>query len=193
MSGAISIPFAFIAVLSQGHQKRDFALLAFCALWVFAIRLAWKNYQMLEKEKPKFKLSCSKDITGCAVLNENHSLKFFRLLVETDCVNGIENCLGHLIKIEKDGVIIYDHDARELPFAPAESVDSLAKTIFPATPYYLDVLVGYLHHGHIAFATKDHCSPKDIKGEYIFRNIGEYNLTVGVSGKVSSRIIVDRD
>jgi len=53
MSGAISIPFAFGAFFSNGHQKRNFAGLAFVALWVFAIGVARKNYQILEVQKPK--------------------------------------------------------------------------------------------------------------------------------------------
>lgn len=51
MSGAISIPFAFAALFSEGHPRRYFALLAFVALWVFVIRVVWKNYQMLEANK----------------------------------------------------------------------------------------------------------------------------------------------
>lgn len=53
MSGGFSIPFAFAALFTEGHPKRYFAFLAFIALWVFAIRLAWKNYQIMVIEKPK--------------------------------------------------------------------------------------------------------------------------------------------
>jgi hypothetical protein len=57
MSGAISIPLGIIALFEQGHERRFFALTAFCALGVCAIRLAWMNHQLNEKQKPKFKLS----------------------------------------------------------------------------------------------------------------------------------------
>lgn len=53
MSGGLSIPFAFAALFTEGHPKRYFAALAFVALWVFAIRLAWKNYQIMVIEKQK--------------------------------------------------------------------------------------------------------------------------------------------
>jgi hypothetical protein len=51
MSGGLSIPFAFAALFSQGHQKSVFALLAFFALLVFAVRVTWNNYKMLETQK----------------------------------------------------------------------------------------------------------------------------------------------
>ena len=139
--------------------------------------------KMIEKQKPKFKLSCSKDINGCAIENPDGSMKFFRLQVETDCVDGIENCKGHLIKIEKDGAIVYDHDAIELPFARANEPDCLAKTIFPGIPYFLDVLVTYNRVHAVNFATKGHFPAFDQKREYIFGSNGEYILTVGVSGE----------
>ncbi|HXR05354.1 MAG TPA: hypothetical protein VN836_11675 [Verrucomicrobiae bacterium] len=46
MSGAISIPLTFLALILPGAQPKElFVALAFIALWVFAIRAAWKNYQ----------------------------------------------------------------------------------------------------------------------------------------------------
>lgn len=139
--------------------------------------------KLIEKQKPKFKLSCRKDINGCAIENPDGSMKFFRLQVETDCVNGIKECKGHLIKIEKDGVTVYDHDAIELPFARAHEPDCLAKTISPNVPYFLDVLVTYNPVHVVNFATKGHSPATNEKREYIFANKGEYILTVSVSGK----------
>jgi len=49
MSGGLSIPFAIAALTYQGHERRIFILLAFCALVVFAIRVVWKNYTLMEK------------------------------------------------------------------------------------------------------------------------------------------------
>ena len=50
MSGGLSIPFAIAALNYQGHERRIFILLAFCALVVFAIRVVWKNYTLMEKQ-----------------------------------------------------------------------------------------------------------------------------------------------
>jgi hypothetical protein len=52
MSGAISIPLAFVALLTNWHPKLYFAVLAFVGLFYTTIRLAWKNYQLLAIEKP---------------------------------------------------------------------------------------------------------------------------------------------
>lgn len=147
------------------------------------LELHKKLQNEIERNAPKFKLSCRKDITGCAIENPDGSMKFFRMQVETDCVNGIENCKGHLIRIEKDGKVVYDHDARELPFARADEPDSLAKTISPNVPYFLDVLVTYHRVDKVHFATKGHSPALNEKREYIFENRGEYILTVSVSGK----------
>jgi hypothetical protein len=177
MSGAISIPLAFLAVIFGGKAGFWFGVLAFVALWVLAIRLAWRNY-------PKIRLSCNKDIQGCAVLNDEGNWKLLRLLVETDCVTEIENCLGHLTKIEKGGVVVFEHESRELPFAPSETEDSLSKMLFQDTPYFLDILAIHTPRNLIFIATKGKNSPAtDNKKRYIFSEMGEYVLTVSVSGK----------
>ena len=53
MSGTISIPFAFVALFTEGHPRKYFTFLAFGALLYFAIRVAWKNYQVLVIQKPE--------------------------------------------------------------------------------------------------------------------------------------------
>lgn len=53
MSSTTSIPLAFFALFSNGnHQKWWFALLAIVALWVFAIRVVLKNYQLSRNGLP---------------------------------------------------------------------------------------------------------------------------------------------
>lgn len=88
--------------------------------------------------------------------------------------------------------IIYDHDIRELPFAPAERDDCLAKTISPNISYPLDVLVIYnvVHaiffgtsQNAVNFATKGHCAALDQNRKYVFDSEGDYILHVSVSGK----------
>jgi hypothetical protein len=182
MSGATSIPLAFIALLQQGHERRFFALLAFCALWVCVIKLAWMNYQLLEKQKPKFRLSCGKDIIGCNVPSLNGSMQFFRLCVEAQGQNEIKNCRGHLIKIEKDGNVVFGHDSLILTFARAEDPDTLAKTLHPNIPEFLDVLctVNVVHT--VCTADKNRTPALDQNRDYVFSLTGDYILTVAVSG-----------
>jgi hypothetical protein len=184
MSGGLSVPFALAGLYYQGHDGRKYVILAFVALTIFSLRVVWTNYQLLEKQKGKFTLFCSKDIASCAVPNAGNTMRYFRMVVETDCINEIEHCVGHLIKIEKDAVIVYDHDPRELPFAPAERNDCLAKTISPNIPYHLDVLCTINHVNRVFIATQGQpCDALNRKGEYIFADNGEYILHVSVSGK----------
>lgn len=57
MSGGLTVPFTIAAFYFQGHDRRLFVFLAFGALVVFAFRLMWTNYQLLEKLKTN-KLPC---------------------------------------------------------------------------------------------------------------------------------------
>lgn len=185
MSGAISIPLAFIALLLPGNERKIFAVLAFCALWALVIRMGWKNYQLLEKQKPKFKLACSKDIPGCTAPNHDHTWTYLRILATTETIVGIEGCLVHLTKIEKDGVVVFDHESRELPFAPSEDADSLAKTLSHGVQYYLDVFGIHWPRSTIFIAAANGRTifEKNKNGQYIFQDNGEYIVTVNVSGK----------
>lgn len=198
MSGFASIPLNFFALFSSGtHEKWWFALLGITTLWICIFIMAYKNY-------PKFKLACSREIAGCAVPNNAKQVRFFRMLVETKCVNGIENCLGHLAKIEKEGAVLFEHDFPELPFAKAEEPDCLAKRILPDNHYWLDILAVYVHQiseeeyrfrlindpttwqahsDRVYFATRPHSPANDINGKYIFSHPGKYDLYINVSGK----------
>jgi hypothetical protein len=49
MSGAFSVPFAFMALYAQGRERMNFAVLAYCALWVFVVRVGWKNFKLRER------------------------------------------------------------------------------------------------------------------------------------------------
>jgi hypothetical protein len=95
----------------------------------------------IERNDPKFKIFCDKDTEQGARFTPNKSFSFFRIRVETDCVNGIKNCLGHLCKIEKNGVVVFDHESLQLPFAKSEESDSLTKTIFQNVAKWLDILM----------------------------------------------------
>lgn len=161
----------------------------------------------LAKNKPKFKLSCIKDTEGRPLLIPNTNGAFFRIRVETECVNGIKNCVGNLLKIEKDGVVVFGHDTLKLPFSKAEDPKCLEKTIAQNTPEWLDILIVVLYQpparnlieieirahnphafakdddrDHIGIATKPHSKALDINGNYIFERAGEYILHVNVVG-----------
>jgi hypothetical protein len=143
----------------------------------------YDKYQIeVERNKPKFRLSCSRDIIGCHVPSLNGQWSIRRVQVVADCETAIKNCRGHLIKVEKDGVVVFGHDTLVLPFAKSEAEDSLAKTLHPHIPEYLDVLC-WSNPPHIVnFSTKNAVPALDHKRNYIFENEGIYILTVSVTG-----------
>jgi hypothetical protein len=57
MSGTISIPFAFLALIFGGKSAVWFALLAVAALWVVIIRMACDNYKTQNKRIVSIMLS----------------------------------------------------------------------------------------------------------------------------------------
>ncbi len=202
----VSVGFALACALAGFHipeleiisdpltQKISLLVAILIFVWIL-VWLPFRRHEMLQKEhveeiepllerlKPKFKLSCGKDIPGCAVMNDKRTHIFLRMLVETDCVDGIKNCCGHLTKIEKNGVTVFDHESRQLPFAPSTDNDSVAKTIYHNTPYFLDVLVLWYYMNQVIVATKVISPAHDKNGAYIFKDNGEYILTVSVSGE----------
>lgn len=130
-----------------------------------------------------FILDCSKEISGCIVLNHDKTCTYLRMRVATNRPNEIKGCLGHLTKVETNGVVLFDHESRELPFASSEDVDSLAKTIHPNVPYFLDVLGIYWPKTRVFIPRKGNpCAATDLNGNYIFSDGGEYIITVSVSG-----------
>jgi predicted transcriptional regulator len=141
-----------------------------------------KYAALRSKLTPKFILSCNSKISGCVKFNDNRSMKFFRLCVQTECATEIRNCVGHLTKIEKDGKVVFEDDSLDLPFAFADQPDSLAKTIFPNNPYYLDVLAFEFKFFKMWFAVKGGRLATDKFGNDIFEEKGEYILSVSVSG-----------
>jgi hypothetical protein len=179
-------------------------------LWC-VIRAPYKIYKELFLEienlkeflAPKFKLSCSKDIEGCAIPKQAHAIRYFRVLVETECTKGIEHCSGNLEKITKDGQVIYEGDATVLPFAKSEDSDSTSKMILAGRNYWLDVLAVRIYHmdvtdyelykvnpnlvkNHfdtVAIATKPHSPAHGVNHGYIFGSTGEYILFISVSGR----------
>lgn len=135
-----------------------------------------------ERLTPKFKISCSREMTGCHVPNDNGQWSIRRIQVVADCESAIKNCQGHLIKVEKDGVAVFSHDTLALPFAKQEAIDSLAKTLHPHIPEYLDVLCWFNPGNIVHFATKPPMPALDHKREYVFSDDGEYILTIGITG-----------
>jgi len=181
MSGAISVSSSFIALAWGGSPRIYFSVLAFLALWACVIRIGLAHYALLDRQKPKFKISCGNGIPGCTVDSPGNNTRYFRLLVKTDSVTTVHKCRGYLSRIEKGRLVLFDDDRRDLPFVPAEAEDSLEKTIFPNTPYHLDVLA--IAGGNVYICIKGGMPALSTGGKPIFQECGEYLLTLGVCGE----------
>jgi hypothetical protein len=181
MSGAVSVALAFLALTSEGSPKSFYAILAFLALWACMVQMGMANYAMLEKQRPKFKILCGAGIPGCVVDRPGNNTRYLRLLVKTDCITTVHKCRGYLSKIEKGRLVLFDDDRRDLPFAPSDAADSLEKTIFPNTPYHLDILA--IAGGNVYICVKGGMPALSAGGKPVFQECGEYLLTVGVCGE----------
>lgn len=138
--------------------------------------------ELHERLRPKFKLSCTKDMIGCHVPNVNGQWRILRVQVVSDCDTAIKNCRGHLLKVEKDGITVFEVDSLVLPFAPSEDEDCTAKTLNPHIPEYLDVLCWHNPGNIVNFALKGGRAALDHKRDYVFKDDGTYILTISVTG-----------
>lgn len=185
--------------VAESSEKRElyYSAILYFALSIIAV-IAWKVFyktprkiirdldEKLEKEiernAPKFKLSCPKGEPSCSVPSLDNSCLFLRICVETDCPEGIKNCYGRLLKIEKDGHPVFNCDTRPLPFAQAEDADSMTKTIPKGVKYNLDVLcIGKAVHV-VMVAGKPPVPLLDQNRDYPFNESGDYILDVAVCG-----------
>lgn len=150
-----------------------------------------KHIALLNRLKPKFKFSFNDNLAGCCIATAPE-WTYFRLCIEPDCEMRIEDCTGFLVKIEKGNRVVYDCEPRRLPFAPAESDDCFSKTLHPKTAFFIDVLIcrdktsNYYTQGKeplISIASKPIFDSLDGKGGYIFKEHGDYFITINVSGK----------
>jgi hypothetical protein len=107
-----------------------------------------KLQKEIERNTPKFMVSCNKETEGCAFSIPASNAAFFRMRVVTDCFGGIKNCRGNLLRIEKDGIVIFGHDTPKLPFAKSEDPKCLEKTIAQNTPEWLDILFIIINQPH---------------------------------------------
>jgi hypothetical protein len=199
MSGAISIPFALIALFSSGHQRWLFVALAFVSLWVFVAAVIKKNLALQEKIRPKLKISCGKNVFGSVTesivdLADRGNIpfptliRFYRMAVESDGVDAVHDCRALLTQISKNGVKRWGDDNVLLTFAPGEDADATCKTIYDKTTEFLDVLLISEWNKIIPAVKNRHW--RFTPTERIFSEPGEYILTVVISAQGMATIKV---
>jgi hypothetical protein len=187
MSGALSVPFMFMALLNVS-QRLLFGALSYAALLVMAISQTIRISKLREQMTPKLRMFC--DDEGCVkrMTRTQTPFVFFRVAVESVGVDHVTDCKGFLTRIEKDGAIKWAGNNVLLTFAPEENEDATAKTIREKIPEYLDV-VAVAQRGVIFLGTKrrvwqDYLEPL----ASIFSDRGEYILTIKVSGRETRTI-----
>lgn len=177
MSGGLSIIFAVLELFAHERHRLIFAALAYVSLWVVIIRMIIVNTRF---RTPKLTVTFNPENPRCRVEDPGHI--FIRALVESKSITSIQKCAGHLIRIEKDGVPVFNQDKRRLAFSPAESPDTLSKTISPGVPETLDILVIRKVGNEVGLGTSP--ASREVKsGVSIFYEPGNYILTVLVSGE----------
>ena len=81
---------------------------------------------------------------------------YYRLKVACDGLDSVSNCRGRLETIDKNGAAV-NWEPCLLPFAPAQSADSLAKKIHNGAPEHLDMMF-------ISDDNKAELTPPDFRG-----------------------------
>jgi hypothetical protein len=117
MSGALSVPFALLALFNVSGRLL-FAILAYAALGVMAISKTRETSNLREQMRPKLRMFC--DNEGCArnMTRTETPFVFFRVAVECVGVDQVSDCKGFLTRIEKDGAVRWAGDNVLLTFAP---------------------------------------------------------------------------
>lgn len=137
-----------------------------------------------ERDRPKLTVSFSKGISGCSATNHN-GLRYFRLLVMLDYFQGITGCSGVLTCVEResDGKILMNHESIPLPFVPSHEPDTTNKTLMPARPFFLDVLVVHEFSQQLQNPGPGKVYLlKDNQGNLVFDKPDTYLLTVNLAG-----------
>ena len=181
MSGALSIPFAALAVFNVFSARKEFVFLAFAALLVTIGRLAYKSV-------PRFSIStCS--------LNERQSAKnywgpnkpviFYQVPVDLLGKGSVKNCCARLLKVQRDKDVTWEGQAVELTFSPGEAPDALSKTLNDEIPEYVDVVI-LPSDDSIFVGVKGRQWTFQPPLEGIFRERGEYLITIAVRGSTGA-------
>jgi len=181
MSGALSIPFAALAVLNVFSARKEFVLLAFAALFITIGRLAYKSV-------PRFKIStCSVNERKSAqnYWGPNKPVIFYQVRVDLLGKGSVKDCCARLLKIQRDKDVRWEGQAVELTFSPGEAPDALSKTLNDEIPEYVDVVI----------LPSDHSIFLGVKGrqwayqpplQEIFRERGKYLITIAVRGGIGA-------
>jgi hypothetical protein len=140
-----------------------------------------KIADLQERLRPKLKMTCDPNYPGCS--QRSPRVQWLRIAVNTDGVNSVEECIGHIFNIKKNGTYIWTGDSAAVTFAPGDEPDATCKTIYAGKTEFLDIF-GITYEGNELFvATKRRDWRFDPDLRRIFAERGEYFLSVTIAGK----------
>ncbi|MDD2762571.1 MAG: hypothetical protein PHE83_01200 [Opitutaceae bacterium] len=189
-SGFMVLAVVLSATPFDAHWK--FVWWAFAVLAViFTAYDLWarerkKVLDLEERNRLKLTVECNEQISGCHTGRDGASHQFFRVAVTLNWTQPATGCFGKLLKIEKDGAVVRDHDVEQLPYARSHEPDALSKTLSPRAREFLDVLViGIQHTPQQVFAPSKYGRELTLRtgsGRDVFSAPGTYILTVALCG-----------
>lgn len=149
----------------------------------------------LEKEiKPKLRCSFGKNIPGCVVRSvfsgTDTKVDYYRVKLESDFAGQINDCSGHLISLELNGQMIFNHESIALPIAPGERPNPTLKDIRDHVPEYLDVF--YIdEYNQISIVWPHGVRPNSIQSEAMFWETGTFVFHIVVSAPSTASCPID--
>lgn len=198
MSGGASVPFAVAALILDGWQSILTGVLAFvCALT--GAYLIWrperlKVAELTEKLRRKIKCTFDPQSLACVtptIFGNGTPVRYFRLKVECDAIGFVSRCMGRLLAINHNGRTIFDSEPLRLTFAPATSVDTLAKDLRDQVPEYLDIL--YTSAGGIVPTTYQFMFPTSVNFQHLLAPLGIYTFVIVVSSPEAKSVKFELD
>jgi hypothetical protein len=193
MSGALSIPFGFLALFKVSDRVL-FGTLAYVALATMAIservRRSKLQTQLQDQLTPRLNAECCPDIPGCS--QPAAGANFLRVAVTSQGVAAVQNCRGRLTQIFRLGEPQprWSGDLSILTFAPGDAPDAIAKTIHEGVTEYLDVLL-ITYNNQIGVATPNRQWQHLPTLTAIFAQTGTYLLSINISGEGSRTVPVE--
>lgn len=186
MSGGASVPFAIAALVLEGWQSILTGVLA-CICAFTGAYLVWRpeRQKVVElTERLRRKIRCNFDPQSAACIapttfTNGVPVRYFRLRVECDAVGYVSSCMGRLLAIKHNGTTIFDSEPMRLTFAPATSVDTLAKDLRDQVPEYLDVL--FTCANGIVPTTYNFMVPTSVDFQQLLSALGVYTFVIVIT------------
>ena len=206
LSAAISVAILVTGILFAANKSWE-GVISTIFVAVGALHLA--TYKMWAREReqvlrleerlrPKLRCSFSMQSAGCVVWTRLFAgaagqqvpvaeARYFRIKVETDGVPQIAACGGTLVRLTRDGVVLFDQEPIGLHVAHADESNPRTKNVMDRIPEHIDVFM-ITRDNRIFIATPGFQHPASIHHETLFMGPGTYLFSVIVSSPDCSSV-----